>query len=226
MTLVFAARLASVAVSAALIASTSAHAELTNTFVQVRASASALTEAGFTQLGSAPFVSVPSGECAVNGCVTLAGSETTAIGKGFFEFQFLNYTYNPAWYSGVFVTLDVNYGSSGVTQSQLINLINGQTSITGVTALTTAEANNTQGSCSFNEWLPLELQDALVLRWMPAAPPTSPGLSQVFRFAWDFTGVNPAFLGGGVGVDAAFGLPSPSAMALLGLAGLARHRRR
>lgn len=216
----------SVMAAAALFATAESRGELTNTFVQVRASASELGEAGYTQLGSQPFVSLPSGECAVNGCVTLAGDETTAISKGFLEFRFLNYTYNPAWYSGIFVMLDVNYGVSGVQQSQLINLINSQTAITGVTALTTAQANNTQGTCSFNEWLPNELADALVLRWTPPAPPSSPGLSQVFRFAWDFTNVNPSLLGGGVAVNGAYGVPAPGAAALLVMGGLARRRRR
>lgn len=206
--------------------SRTASAGLTNTFVQVGASASELSEAGYTQLGSAPYVSLPSGECAVNGCVTLAGAASGGIAKGFLEFQFLDYTYNPVYDSGLFVTLDVDFGSSGTTLSQLIALINAQTATTGVTALTTAQANNAQGTSAFDEWLPTDLLDALVLNWTPSSPPTSPGLSQVFRFAWDFTGVNPAFAGGGVTVDGAYGLPAPGALALLALGGVVRGRRR
>jgi len=218
-----AATLTACALAFALASTTSA--ALTNTFVQVRASASELTEAGFTQLGTSPYVSLPSGECAVNGCVTLAGSSSNGIGKGFLEFQFLNYTYNPIYYSGLFVVLDVDYGSTGTTLSQLISLINAETATTGVTAFTTAQANNVRGTSAFNEWLPTNLADALVLNWIPSTPPTSPGLSQAFRFAWDFTGVNP-LLGGGVTVDGAYGLPSPGAFAVLALGGLVRRRQR
>ena len=216
-------RSATTLVALALASSTSA--ALTNTFVQVGATANELTEAGFTQLGSSPYVSFPSGECAVNGCVTLAGAGSSGIAKGFLEFQFLNYTYNPVYYSGIFVLLDVDYGSTGTTLAQLIALINAETATTGVTALTTAQANNARGTCSFDEWLPKELADGLVLNWIPTTPPTSPGLSQVFRFAWNFTGVNP-LLGGGVTVDGAYGLPSPGACAVLALGGLFRGRRR
>ena len=214
-----------VASALAIAVGSSASAELTNTFVQVRASANELTEAGFTQLGTSPFVSLPGGDCAVNGCVTLAGASSNGIGKGFLEFQFLNYTYNPTYYSGLFVVLDVDYGSTGTTLSQLISLINAETATTGVTALTTAQANNARGTSAFNEWLPTNLADALVLNWTPSTRPTSSGLSQVFRFAWDFTGVNP-LLGGGVTVDGAYALPSPGAFAVLALGGLFRRRQR
>ncbi|MEY2795127.1 MAG: hypothetical protein RIR10_843 [Planctomycetota bacterium] len=210
----------------ALVAASSASAELTNTFVQTRASASDLTEAGFEQLGASPFVSLPSGDCAVNGCVTLAGSQSNGIAKGFLEFQFFNYTYNPLYYSGNFTVLDIDYGASSSTLNQLIALINAETATTGVTALTTAQANNASGTCSFNEWLPAELSDGLVLNWTPPTPPTNSGLSQVFRFAWDFSSLTPQLLGESVKVRGAYAVPSPGALAVLGLGGLLVRRRR
>ena len=215
-----------VASALAIAVGSSASAELTNTFVQVRASANELTEAGFTQLGTSPYVSLPSGECAVNGCVTLAGSQSNGIAKGFLEFQFFNYTYNPLYYSGNFTVLDIDYGASSSTLNQLIALINAETATTGVTALTTAQANNASGTCSFNEWLPAELSDGLVLNWMPPTPPTNTGLSQVFRFAWDFTSLTPQLLGESVKVRGAYAVPSPGALAVLGLGGLLVRRRR
>jgi len=204
----------------------SAFASLTNTLVQVNATGTELSEAGYTQLGSSPYVSLPSGECAVNGCVTLAGASSSSISKGYLDFQFLNYTYNPIWYSGIFALLDVDFGATGMTLTQLIGLINDQTTTTGVTALTSAQANNAQGTCSFSEWLPTSLDDGLVLQWTPATPPTSPGLSQVFTIAWDFTSLQPGLQGGGVSVEGAYGLPSPGAAALLAIAGVVRRRRR
>ncbi len=204
----------------------SASASLTNTLVQVNATGAELDEAGYTQLGSSPFVSLPSGECAVNGCVTLAGASSSPISRGYLEFQFQNYTYNPLWYSGIFAVLDVDLGAAGITLPNLIGLINAETATTGVTALTAAEANNTQGTCSFTDWLPSSLDGGLVLQWMPATPPTSPGLSQVFTIAWDFTSLQPGLQGSGVGVAGAYGLPSPGAAALLAIAGVVRRRRR
>jgi MYXO-CTERM domain-containing protein len=122
--------------------------------------------------------------------------------------------------------LDVDYGSTGTTLSQLISLINAETATTGVTALTTAQANNARGTCAFNEWLPTDLADAIVLNWTPSTRPTSSGLSQVFRFAWDFTSLTPQLLGESVKVRGAYAVPSPGALAVLGLGGLLVRRRR
>ena len=73
---------------AAAVAST-ASATLTNTIVQVNATSSELTGAGFSQVGSGPFVSYQAGECAVNGCFTLAGTTAASLpAKGFMQFQF------------------------------------------------------------------------------------------------------------------------------------------
>jgi hypothetical protein len=204
----------------------STSASLTSTLVQVHATGAELDEAGYTQLGSSPYVSLPSSECAVNGCVTLAGTSSTSISKGYLEFQFLNFTYNPLWYSGIYAVLDVDFGGAGVTLSQIIGLINAESATTGVTALTASQANNSQGTCSFTDWLPTSLDDGLVLQWNPATPPTSPGLSQVFTVAWDFTSLQPGLQGGGVGIEGAYGLPSPGAAALLAIAGAFRGRRR
>ena len=203
-----------------------ASATLTNTVIQVNATAAELTEAGFTQFGTGPFISYPSGECAVNGCVTLAGQSGTFSPKGFLEFQFQDYTYNPAYYSGLFSILSLEFGNSGYTMGSLISLINTETATTGVTALTTAQANNAQGTCSFSEWLPANLQDALVLNWYPSTPPGGSGLSQVYRLAWDFTNLPAPFQGGGIGVTGGYGVPAPGAITLLCAVGFFSRRRR
>ena len=113
-----------------LLAASTASASLTSTLVQVDATGGELDEAGYTQLGSSPFISLPNGECAVNGCVTLAGASSSSISKGYLEFQFQNYTYNPFWYSGIFATRDVDFGATGMTMNQLIALINVKTATT------------------------------------------------------------------------------------------------
>jgi len=208
-------------------ASTVAFAQVTTTIVQVNSTGSQLDAAGFSRVGLTPFISERAGECFVNGCFTTVGASGTLASKGYFEFQFNDYVYNPAYYSGVYAILDVNYGSTGLTRDALIALINGETATTGVTALLPSQASDSQGTSYFNQWLPASLQDAVVLRWLPTpAPSTSLGLSAVYTFAWDVTGVS-AFMGGnGLGVDGVYGVPAPGAIALLGLAGLARRRRR
>ena len=56
--------------------------------------------------------------------------------------------------------------------------------------------------------------------------PTS-GLSQVFTFAWDLTVIEPpSFMSNGLSVGAVGSLPSPGAIALMGLAGVVGGRRR
>jgi hypothetical protein len=201
-------------------------AQVTNTIVQVQASTGQLDAAGFTRVGTQPFVSERAGECFVNGCFTTVGTSGSLAAKGYFQFQFNDYVYNPAYYSGVYSILDVNFGSSGMTRDTLIGMINAETATTGVTALLPSQASDAQASSYFNEWLPTSLQDAIVLRWLPnPAPSTSLGLSATFTFAWDVTGV--AALGGsGLGVDGVFAVPAPGAMAIVGLAGLMGRRRR
>jgi hypothetical protein len=203
-----------------------ASAQVTTTIVQVNATGAQLETAGFTRVGLEPFVSQRAGECYVNGCFTTAGISGTLATKGYFEFQFLDFVNNPNYYNGLYTVLDVNYGATGMTRDGLIALINAETGTTGVTALLPTQASDGQASSFFNQWLSADLQDAIVLRWLPAnAPATGSGLSSVYTFAWDVTGVS-TFTGAGLGVDGVYGLPAPGAVGLLGLAGLFGRRRR
>jgi len=207
--------------------STVASAQVTTTIVQVNSTGSQLEAAGFSRVGLTPFVSERAGECFVNGCFTTVGASGTLATKGFFEFRFNDYVYNPAYYSGLYAILDVNYGSTGMTRDALIGLINAETATTGVTALLPSQASDAQSSSYFNQWLPASLQDAVVLRWLPnPAPATGFGLSPVYTFAWDVTSISTFMGGNGLGVDGVYGVPAPGAIALLGLAGLAGRRRR
>jgi len=216
-------RLLSLGLAAAV--ATTASATLTNTIVQVNATSSELTGAGFSQVGSGPFVSYQAGECAVNGCFTLAGTTASSLpAKGFMQFQFQNFINNPIYYNGLYTVLDLSY-AAGYSRAALITAINAETGTTGVTAMTPELANNAAGSCSFNQWLPTDLQDSVILNWMPSTNPTTNGLSQVFTVAWNFTGVGPGFTAG-ITMDAVYSLPSPGALSLAALAGVAGRRRR
>ena len=214
------AALAGVVVSAA-------SAQVTNTIVQVNASSAQLDAAGFTRVGLTPFVSERAGECYINGCFTTVGADGPLVPKGYFQFQFMDFVNSPEYYSGLFAILDVNYGSTGMTRDAMIGLINGETAITGVTAMLPTQASDLQGSSYFNQWLPSNLQDSVVLRWLPnPAPQTALGLSGVYTFAWDVTGVQ-AFTGGnGLGIDGVYGVPAPGALGLLALGGLLGRSRR
>lgn len=113
-----------------------------------------------------------------------------------------------------------------MTRSTLISLINAQTATTGVTAMLPTQASDLQGSSYFSQWLPAELQDSVVLNWFPSpTPQTAMGLTSVFTFAWDVTGVQ-ALGGGGLGIDAVYGVPGPGALSLLAVGGLLGRRRR
>lgn len=218
-------RLLSAAVVAVVVSSASA--QVTSTIVQANATGAQLDAAGFTRVGTSPFISQRAGECYVNGCYTLVGAAGPLATKGYFEFQFQDLVVNPTYYSGIFAVLDVNYGSTGLTRDALITLINAQTATTSVTAMLPTQASDLQGTSFFSEWLPANLQDAVVLRWQPSpAPQTALGLSSVYTFAWDVTGVQ-AFQGGtGLGIDGVYGVPAPGALGLLAIGGLLGRRRR
>lgn len=201
-----------------------AHATLTDTIAQVNATAAELDEAGYARVGSGPFISGPAGECFVNGCYDLVGATGVMPNKGYFQFQFNNYVYNPAYYSGLFAILNINFSGSTITPTSFINQVNAQTSITGITAMTTAQASDAQGTSYFNEWLPTELDASIVFKWMPPSPPSGPGLSEVYTFAWDLNDVT-AF-NNGLTLGGVYGVPTPGAMALLAAAGLVARRRR
>ena len=200
-----------------------ASAELIDAAVQVRASAAELEAAGFARAGGGVFVSNPAGECAVNGCFDLVGAGGPLGAKGFLEFRFNNYTCTPAFYSGLFAVLDLDFAASTSTRAQFIALVNAEAASTGVTAMTAAEAANIQGGL-FSDWLPASLAQSVVFQWTPQTAPTGPGLSQAFRFAWDLG--DQAEFGGSIGVGGAFAVPAPAAVVLLALVGTQRRRRR
>ena len=68
------------------------------------------------------------------------------------------------------------------------------------------------------------LDASVVFKWTPATPPSSPGLSQIFTFAWDLN--DATAFNNGLSLSGAYGVPAPGAMALLGVAGLFARRRR
>lgn len=202
----------------------SAHASLTDTIAQVNATAAELDEAGYARVGTGPFVSGPAGECFVLGCYDLVGTAGVLPTKGYFQFQFNNYVYNPSYYSGLFAILNINFSGSTITPQSFINQTNAQTATTGITAMFTNQASDAQGTSTFNEWLPTDLDASIVFKWMPASPPSGPGLSEVYTFAWDLndaTAFNNGLTLGGV-----YGVPTPGAIALLAAAGLVGRRRR
>ena len=201
-----------------------AHATLTDTIAQVNAFAFELDEAGYTRVGSVPFVSGPSGECAENGCFDLVGAAGLLPNKGYLQFQFNNYQFNPVYYSGLFAVLNIDFSGSTITAQSFINQVNAQTGITGITAMTTAQAADAQNTSFFNEWLPTELDSSIVFKWMPANPPSAPGLSEVFTFAWDLN--DATAFNNGLSLNGAYAVPAPGAMALLAAAGLLGRRRR
>ena len=215
-------RFALVALSAMAVVG-SAHAELTNTIAQSNATASELDEGGYARVGTGPFVSGPAGECFVLGCYDLVGATGALPTKGYFQFQFNNYVYNPGFYSGLFAILNINFAGSSITPQSFIDQVNAQTGVTGITAMTTAQASDAQQTSFFNEWLPGDLQASIVFKWTPLNPPTSPGLSQIFTFAWDLN--DATAFNNGLSLNGAYGVPTPGALALLGLAGLAGRRR-
>ena len=119
----------------------------------------------------------------------------------------------------LYFVMSFNFPASATSQLQQL-----QASLqdSGVAAYDTTY--NPYGNCSFAGFLsPSEfpVTDSLVMRFdIPPAPPSLVG-DEVFTFAWDFT--NPAWLGA---TPATIGfVPAPGALALIGLAGMARRRR-
>jgi hypothetical protein len=147
-----------------------ATAEFTDTMVQVNATAQELTDNGFTQVGTGPFISYPGEECAENGCVTIAGTSGPLPLKGFLEFQFEDFNLSEEFYSGLLFVLDISYENSGLTRDILIDELNTETPINGVTAMTPEEANTAEGTCSFDSWMPAELLDSVIFNWTPDPP--------------------------------------------------------
>ena len=202
-----------------------ASAEFTDTIFQVDATAQELIDEGYTQVGTGPFQSYPDPNCAAQGCMTLAGTSGSLPLKGYMEFQLNDFTYNPTYYNGLFAILNVTYGGSGYTRDLLIDRINEEATFTGVTAMTPEEANNAAGTCSFDNWLPVELHGAIVFNWFPDTIPANP-VSDVYRYGWNLEDLAPPFAGGGLGVDGSYGVPAPGALGLIAVSGLIPTRRR
>jgi MYXO-CTERM domain-containing protein len=192
---------------------------------QGQASVDALTAAGYYDVTQGqPLVSVPQGDCAAIGCMTFEQIDGPLPLKGFFQIQYLDFVNTN--FTGLYGWLQFDYGTSGVTQQDIINSVNAQSADTGVFALTAAQAGHPD--CHFSDFLPASMTNSnnVYFNWFPTPQPISPGLSQVFTFAWDFTNYTPGFVPGGLGITGTGGVPTPGAVAVLGLAGLASGRRR
>jgi MYXO-CTERM domain-containing protein len=192
---------------------------------QGQASVDALTAAGYYDVTQGqPLVSVPQGDCAAFGCMTFEQIDGPLPLKGFFQIQYLDFVNTN--FTGLYGWLQFDYGTSGITQQDIINSVNAQAATTGVYALTAQQAGNPD--CHFNDFLPASMTNSnnVYFNWFPTPQPISPGLSQVFTFAWDFENYSTGFVPGGLQITGTGGVPAPGAIALVGLAGLASSRRR
>ena len=210
-----------VLVAATGFSSTTYAAVLSGAIFQSGSTAAEYAAAGFTNAN--PSGVLVSYALACNGCTSMVTPSGPVANKGFYQFQFFDW--NAYKYSGLSSAMTINYGTSGLNNAEIIAEVNHQSGLTGLTATTSALAGDAQ--CRFNDFLPTDLQNSIVLNWFPAMMPTTPGLSQVFTFAWDLTVIEPpSFVGNGLSVGAVGSLPSPGAMALMGLAGVFGGRRR
>ena len=192
---------------------------------QTQASVDALLAAGYTDItNGTPYISVPQGDCASIGCMSFISVTGDVPLKGFYQFKFLDFT--TVNYSGLFGWLQFNYGTSGITQQDIINSVNAQAGVTGVYALTAQQAGHPD--CHFSDFLPASMTNAnnVYFNWYPNPQPNTTGLSQLFTFAWDFTNYAPGFTGSGLSITGTGAVPAPGALAILGLAGMASRRRR
>ena len=200
-------------------------AVLSGAIFQAGSTAAEYTAAGFTNANPSGVLVSYAQACNgyPNGCTSLVTPSGPLANKGFYQFQFSDFNaYN---YSGLFSAMAINYGTSGLNNAQVIAQVNYQSGLTGLTATTAALAGDAH--CRFVDFLPTDLQNSIVLNWFPAMMPTTPGLSQVFTFAWDLTVISPpSFVDNGLSVGAVGSLPTPGAVALMGLAGVFGGRRR
>ncbi len=210
---------------AAGLSSTTYAAVLSGAIFQAGSTAAEYTAAGFTNANPSGVLVSYAQACNgyPNGCTTTVTPSGPLANKGFYQFQFSDFNaYN---YSGLFSAMAINYGTSGLNNAQVIAQANYQSGLTGLTATTSAIAGDPH--CRFNDFLPTDLQNSIVLNWFPANMPTTPGLSQVFTFAWDLTVISPpSFVDNGLSVGAVGSLPTPGAIALMGLVGAIGGRRR
>lgn len=211
--------------SVASLSSTAFSAVLSGAIFQSGSTAAEYLAAGFTDANPSGVLVSYAQPCNGYpfGCTTTVTPTGPLANKGFYQFQFYDFSaYN---YSGLFSAMSIDYGSSGMNNAYVIQEVNLQSGLTGLTATTAALAGDAH--CRFNDFLPTDLANSIVLNWFPANMPTTPGLSQVFTFAWDLTVIEPpSFISNGLSVGAVGSLPSPGAMALMGLAGAFGGRRR
>lgn len=200
-------------------------AVLSGAIFQAGSTAAEYTAAGFTNANPSGVLVSYAQACNgyVNGCTSTVTPSGPLANKGFYQFQFSDFSsYN---YSGLYSAMAINYGTSGLTNAQVIAQVNYQSGLTGLTAVPAAVAGDAH--CRFVDFLPTDLDNSIVLNWFPPTMPTSPGLSQVFTFAWDLTVIAPpSFVDNGLSVGAVGSLPTPGAIALMGLAGVFGGRRR
>jgi hypothetical protein len=192
---------------------------------QGQASVNALTAAGYYDVTQGtPLISTPQGACAAIGCMSFEQIDGPLPLKGFFQIQYLDFVNTN--FTGLYGWLQFNYGTSGITQQNIIDSVNAQAIDTGVYALTAQQAGHPD--CHFSDFLPASMTNAnnIYFNWFPTPQPISPGLSQVFTFAWDFENYTPGFMPGGLQITGTGGVPAPGAIALVGLAGFVTSRRR
>jgi hypothetical protein len=191
-----------------------------------QASVNALVAAGYYDTtGGTPYICEPLPNCASLGCMSFGYTSGNTPLKGFYQFRLDSPSLNN--WTGLYSLLTFDYGSSGATQQGVINSVNAQAGQTGVYATTPQNAGHADSH--FTDWLPANLQtpNNVVFNWYvdPVTIPTT-GLSDVFTFAWDFTGYPASLMTGGFQVTGVGGVPAPGALALLTLAGVGRSRRR
>ena len=194
---------------------------------QTQASVNALLEAGYTAANSTPAISTPvAGDCAAIGCMTFVQVDGPLALKGFYQFQFQDFV--NVNFTGIYGWLQFDYGTSGITQQNIIDSVNAQAVNTGVYAQTAQQAGHPD--CHFNDFLDPSMSNAnnVYFVWVPDPAPISPGLSQIFTFAWDFSNYSAGLTStpSGLSITGTGSVPAPGALALVGLAGLAARRRR
>lgn len=216
----------SAAIGAAALITASASASYVSTG-QTQASVNALLEAGYTAANSTPAISTPvAGSCAAIGCMTFVQVDGPLALKGFYQFQFQDFV--NVNFTGIYGWLQFDYGTTGITQQNIINSVNAQSATTGVYAQTAQQAGHPD--CHFNDFLPPSMSNSnnVYFVWLPDPAPINLGLSQIFTFAWDFSNyasgvtTTPA----GLSVTGTGAVPAPGALALVALTGLAARRRR
>ena len=194
---------------------------------QGQASVSALLEAGYTAANSTPAISTPvAGDCAAIGCMTFVQVDGPLALKGFYQFQFQDFV--NVNFTGIYGWLQFDYGTSGITQQNIIASVNEQSAITGIFAQTAQQAGHPD--CHFSDFLDPSMSNAnnVYFVWVPNPAPISQGLSQIFTFAWDFSNYSAALTStpSGLSITGTGSVPAPGALALIGLTGLATRRRR